>query len=151
MRTNIILSVFVLPLASVVCSAQTEITNEGLVYTVNEDGTSVTLAGMEAGNDATVLSVPETVEGYSVTAVGDDAFSGNKVLTQVVLPATVTEIGARAFYECISLTDATLGEGTSNIGDAAFHKCGGLSDIVIPLAFASFFIKQYVKPRKSRK
>ena len=132
MRTNIILSVFVLPLASVVCSAQTEITNEGLVYTVNEDGTSVTLAGMEAGNDATVLSVPETVEGYSVTAVGDDAFSGNKVLTQVVLPATVTEIGARAFYECISLTDATLGEGTSNIGDAAFHKCGGLSDIVIP-------------------
>ena len=132
MRTNIILSVFVLPLASVVCSAQTEITNEGLVYTVNEDGASVTLAGMEAGNDATVLSVPETVEGYSVTAVGDDAFSGNKVLTQVVLPATVTEIGARAFYECISLTDATLGEGTSNIGDAAFHKCGGLSDIVIP-------------------
>lgn len=132
MRTNIILSVFVLPLASVVCSAQTEITNEGLVYTVNEDGTSVTLAGMEAGNDATVLSVPETVEGYSVTAVGDDAFSGNKVLTQVVLPATVTEIGARAFYECISLTDATLGEGTSNIGESAFHKCEALSNIVIP-------------------
>lgn len=132
MRTNIILSVFVLPLASVVCSAQTEITNEGLVYTVNEDGTSVTLAGMEAGNDATVLSVPETVEGYSVTAVGDDAFSGNKVLTQVVLPATVTEIGARAFYECISLTDATLGEGTVHIGESAFDKCDGLSTILIP-------------------
>ena len=132
MRTNIILSVFVLPLASVVCSAQTEITNEGLVYTVNEDGTSVTLAGMEAGNDATVLSVPETVEGYSVTAVGDDAFSGNKVLTQVVLPATVTEIGARAFYECTSLADATLGEGTVHIGESAFDKCDGLSTILIP-------------------
>lgn len=53
---------------------------------------------------------------YAVTAVGNDAFAGSKLMASLVLPATV-----------------------SKIGSGAFSLCNGLSSIVVDEDNASFF------------
>lgn len=66
----------ILSLFSAVAVAQT-IDLNGLVYTVNADGKTVTLTSYSRTLDGT-LNIPSTVTRngikYTVTAIGDDAF-----------------------------------------------------------------------------
>ena len=78
------------------------------------------------------LTVPETLDGHAVTAIGDNAFSGCMSLTSVVIPDSVTDIGDSAFYHCMSLKSVTIGNGVTTIGDEAFFGCDKLTSIVIP-------------------
>ena len=72
-----------------------------LHFTVNSDGTSVTITGHEA-NISGDLIIPETVvddcnNSYTVTRVGNRAFNSN-YLTSVTIPTSVTYFGPYAFY-----------------------------------------------------
>ena len=49
----------------------------------------------ECGNNVTI---PSTIGGKSVTAIGDNAFK-NKSITSVVIPNSVTSIGNSAFRD----------------------------------------------------
>lgn len=49
------------------------------------------------------LVVPETIEGYPVTVIGDAAFSECDFLTAITLPVSLRAIGEKAFYDCNSL------------------------------------------------
>jgi hypothetical protein len=53
---------------------------------------------------AASVTIPQTVEGYTVTAIGEGAFEGNTALVSIDLPDTIEVIGARAFKNCTSLT-----------------------------------------------
>ena len=75
-----------------------EIVGEGMPDHL--DGT-VTITGYTGG--ASVLIIPETIEGCAVTAIAKDAFKDNTVLTAVSVPNTVTSIGVGAFSGCKSL------------------------------------------------
>ncbi len=57
--------------------------------------------------------------------------------TTVTIPASlggypVTAVGRRAFDRCIYLTDVTIPEGVTSIGDSAFYGCSGLTSVKIP-------------------
>ena len=71
---------------------------------------------------ATEVIVPSVVDGYAVTAIGDNMFKDTGVVS-VTLPASVTSIGWFAFYGCGALKTVTLGEAVSTIGYAAFDGC----------------------------
>ena len=79
--------------------------------------------------DATVVNVPAVANGYSVIAVGDNAFLRGSSLTGVYLPSSVTTIGNRAFEGCQSLTSITLPESVTTIGDNAFRNCYNLATV----------------------
>ena len=49
------------------------------------------------------LTIPETIDGHMVTAIGDEAFYGCTSLTGVTIPDSVTSIGKYAFSGCKSL------------------------------------------------
>ena len=74
---------------------------------------------------------------YSVTSIGDYAFSGCYSLTSIQIPNSVTSIGYSAFYDCSSLTSAEIGNSVTSIGARAFFYCESLTSIVIPNSVTS--------------
>lgn len=46
------------------------------------------------------LILPETLNGETITRIGEGCFKGCDVIRSVTIPATVTEIGADAFADC---------------------------------------------------
>ena len=56
------------------------------------------------GNETTLV-IPETVEGMTVTEIGEEAFMGNASLESIDLPDTIIIIRARAFKNCTNLRE----------------------------------------------
>ena len=79
-----------------------------------------------------ILSVPDTVDGQTVTAIGPGCFLDCADLTTIVLPDTVTQIGPGAFAGCARLRGLFVPEGTVSIGRDAFAGCTALESVYIP-------------------
>ena len=75
------------------------------------------------------LTVPDTLDGHSVTSIGDRAFHGCYSLTSITLPEGLTSIGDRAFSGCFSLTGITLPDSVTEMGINPFIGCEKLTDI----------------------
>ncbi len=116
----------------------------GLRFTLSDDADSYAVTGV---SDCSVKSVtiPATYKGLPVTAIGDEAFAGDKAddknasnncgaLESVTIPASVTEIGNYAFFWCTSLTKVTFAQTSEldSIGRYAFFFCRSLTNIAIP-------------------
>ena len=68
----------------------------------------------------------------SVTEIDCKAqpFTGNPLITSVLIPGSVTNICPDAFAGCKNLRRVILGNGVANIGSSAFSDCTALSEIV---------------------
>ena len=77
-----------------------------LAYRIGADGTSCTVTGRGAVTSDRIV-IPETLDGYTVTAVASRAFYGSSVQS-VTIPSSVTQIGEKAFYGCHALTSVTF-------------------------------------------
>ncbi len=98
-------------------------------YVVNEDGVLIDYNGIRQ-----VLSVPTTVDGKTVVAIGTGAFTDTTV-TRVDLPETVTLIQARAFSSC-STINIVEAPGVTTIEEYAFADCvsfNGLTEDYFPV------------------
>ena len=84
-----------------------------------------------------VVTVPEEVKGYTLTAIGYRAFYYCTSLTDITLPGSLTTIGSYAFNSCRSLTDITLPASLTAIGSSAFYGCTGLTSIELPASLTS--------------
>jgi hypothetical protein len=82
------------------------------------------------------IVIPESVtnEGntYSVSSIGERAFSSCLNLTMITIPNSVTSIGEEALSGCPSLTFITIPNSVTIIGEYAFSFCSGLTSISIP-------------------
>ncbi|MBQ5957666.1 MAG: leucine-rich repeat domain-containing protein [Bacteroidales bacterium] len=112
---------------------------DGLNYTINDDGVSVTVSG-EYGMSYEPLVIPESVENdgvnYAVTTIGDNAFSwynsSINVGLELVIPNSIVKIGESAFSGSYNLTRLTIGNSVAEIGNDAFSDCGIEGELVIP-------------------
>lgn len=91
--------------------------------TVNESDISVDDDGKITSYSGSSLSftVPDTVNGIAVTAVGDEAFK-NLPITEIILPDTVTQIGNESFAQCTKLK-TVVADNVVKIGEKAFYNC----------------------------
>jgi hypothetical protein len=103
-------------------------------YEVDDDG-NATITGYK-GN-ASAIAVPSTIDGYTVTKIGDSAFEDNKSISSVTIPDSVKEIGVYVFKNCISLTDINLSSSLSDIGIEAFYNCDSLTSITLPKSISN--------------
>jgi hypothetical protein len=83
------------------------------------------------------ITIPSTLGGYPVVAIGDDAFDSQRgsLVTSVIMPDGVRYIGAYAFGSrsgISSLSSIQLSERLEIIGGFAFSGCIKLSSISFP-------------------
>lgn len=79
-----------------------------------------------------VLQVPETVDGQTVTALAPGCFRNCADLTTIVLPDTVTRISQEAFSGCRALRGLLVPMGAESIDADAFSGCVSLEAIYVP-------------------
>ena len=107
--------------------------DQGLTYTLNNDGTA-TVSGCD--RTVTSIKIPSNVESngqtYTVTSIGNGAFSECRSLTSVDIPDSVISIDSYAFASCFSLTSVTIPGSVTSIGNSAFSDCVSLTSVDIP-------------------
>lgn len=132
----------------------------GLAYKINPDRKSCTIMGLGSCKKSKI-NIPAKMNGYPVTAIGDEAFRYCESLTSVSIPDSVTHIGDEAFGGCTGLTgtsydngiylgnennpyiylwkanyqnvsSVTIHEDTKIIGNDVGWKCNQLTSLMIP-------------------
>ena len=83
------------------------------------------------------LTIPEVVNGQTVTQLASGCFSGCDSLTTVILPDSLRIIGMNAFEGCTSLRGIFIPEGVHTIGQKAFSGCESLEAVTIPSSVTS--------------
>ena len=113
-------------------------------YVLLEDGTAEIYR--YAGRDKE-LTIPETIDGYAVTAIGDEALSYCYSLTSVSIPDCVTSIGHQAFRGCNTLISIVIPDSIIFIGDHAFYGCSALTSVCIPDSVVFIGVNPFVDCR----
>ena len=160
-------SLLILALSSLSATAY-DFEVDGIYYNINGTEATVTYKGesysyySEYTGDVTI---PETVthDGttYSVTTIGDWAFSGSSLtgitipnsitsigkcaffisgLNSISIPNSVTFIGDSAFYECGWLTSVEIGNSVTSIGNYLFYECINLTSVTFPDSVTFIFV-----------
>lgn len=139
---------------------------------VNDDQETATVTGWNTKNitpvdDLSIISIPEKIAGYTITAIADNAFRNNEEVESVTLPDTVEKIGAYAFsgrradpvvygkiktikwpknlkyigeqaFSCqTALEEVTLPYGVETVSTMAFYWNTALKKAVIPESVTS--------------
>ena len=82
------------------------------------------------------ITIPATIvhngQTYTVTSIGDYAFTSSYNLASVDIPDSVTSIGNGAFLMCSGLTSVDIPDSVTSIGNEAFSMCDGLTSVDIP-------------------
>ncbi len=101
------------------------------IYTYNISNGKATITACSM-NVSGAITIPEKLNGYPVTSIGNGAFRNRSSLTSVSIPNSVTSIGSYAFQDCSNLTSVTIPDGVTSIGYCAFSGCGRLTSVTIP-------------------
>ena len=94
-----------------------------------EDGVATIANYKGAGGD---ITIPSTLGGYPVAAIGFCAFDYNNTITSVTIPGSVKVIEGHAFSYCTKLKSVTLEEGVEKIESYAFSNCYYLLNFSVP-------------------
>lgn len=101
-------------------------------FSLDAASSSWTLTRFTAGPDPKAVTVPATVEGKPVKAIGSMAFAAQTAVETVQLPDAVTSIGDRAFLNCWGLKTVNIPGSATIIGDRAFESCKALRSVTFP-------------------
>ena len=119
---------------------QGQATVDGIVWNYEVLTTTTCKVGIDVNNAPNInavdqsitgsVTIPETIDGYTVVEINDEAFKGCQV-SSIIVPNTVTKIGDEAFKRCHSLTTLELGSGVTSVGEDALQQCENLTDVTI--------------------
>ena len=102
--------------------------NDTFYYIIKSDDTAE-IIGCET--TSTELTVPEEIDGHTVSSIGDYGFAKCSTLKSITIPKNIKTIGKYAFNGCTGLINATIPTTVSSVGDYAFNNCTGLKNVTI--------------------
>lgn len=107
------------------------------IYRVTATGKTRTVAYRKStSKNAKKVTIPSsiTIQGkkYRVTSIENQAFAGNKKLTEISMGKNIKSIGKKAFYGCKKLKKVELGKNVTVIKESSFRNCTSLTLIIIP-------------------
>ncbi len=94
-------------------------------FTSTSDGHGGLIITGFTGTPPTVLNIPATLNGLSVTGIQSSAFYGSSIITSVTIPSSVTSIGVEAFSFCPNLATITIDPSNSaysSVDGVLFNK-----------------------------
>ena len=118
----------VLALLPTAASAES-VKKNGVTYSVT--GGTATVTDCDTSLTG-VLTIPDTVNGSTVTTIGSYAFHSCSKLTGIVIPSSVGSIENYAFSFCEALRDVTIPSSVTSLGNNAFNYCKSLTSVTIP-------------------
>lgn len=133
---RLLLTVSVVALAAIILLVVLRFTDNKLAdftYFPLEEG-GITIEGYSG--DPAKLEIPAEIDGQTVVAIAEGAFTAQNKLKEITLPETVTEIGPRAFADCKNLTRVTA-PGVTVIGIEAFQNCNDLKEVTFSASLTS--------------
>ena len=101
------------------------------------------------GKDKDVV-IPEKIDGYTVTRIGNRAFKNNDNIKSIKLSKHITIIGESSFYGCDELKDITFPKKFHTIKTKAFEYCYNLKNITLPSKLKTIGRKLSVIVRSQR-
>ncbi|MBR1752425.1 MAG: leucine-rich repeat domain-containing protein [Ruminococcus sp.] len=131
---------------SVLSAAAKTYKADGYEYELLDDGT-VYLKKYTGGQFT--VNIPSSIDGKTVTRLGNLLFNGNKNVKEITVPDTITSYdngsvgGNGIFRKCTSLTKITLPSNMTIIPKYCFEGCTALRSITLPsditeVCYASF-------------
>lgn len=105
-----------------------------LTYEINDGEVTITDCDTSISGD---VVIPDTIEGYPVTEIGEYAFGHCYSIENVIIPNTVTTIGSWAFIDCPYLESVFIPQSVTTIGNEPFESCTNLTSIEIPKSVTS--------------
>ena len=102
--------------------------SELLNYTTDERG-QITITGLK--KPISILEIPESINGISVTKIAKEAFRGYNAdkLKVVIMPDSIQMIGHSAFYKCTNLITVYLPHANYELGNYVFEGCTALTNV----------------------
>jgi hypothetical protein len=107
-------------------------------FSYTTSGSTATITGLSsawtnAGKPRNI-TIPASINGYSVTSIGTNAFAKYTELTSITIPSSVTSIGENAFGNCFGLSTVHKNAATPpTTGTTIFSGCKALT-ITVPSA-----------------
>lgn len=102
--------------------------NDTFYYIIKSDDTAENIG---CKTTSTELTVPEEIDGHTVSSIGDYGFAKCSTLKSITIPKNIKTIGKYAFDGCTGLINATIPTTVSSVGDYAFNNCTGLKNVTI--------------------
>ena len=118
-----------------------------LSYTISDGEVTITDCDENASGK---IVIPETIEGYPVTAIGEGAFSPCSHITEIILPSGLKTIGDSAFAY-VSFETVHIPDTVTYIGAGAFWRCKKLKEITIPESVTVLSDKMFYECEKLEK
>ena len=86
---------------------------------------SASITGLtEKGRTLSAINIPESIDGYTITSIGDNAFQDCNIISYVLIPDSVRSIGNYAFSGCSGLSGIVLrGTEPPTVGTDVFAGC----------------------------
>ena len=109
-------------------------------YVEKNDGS---VALMRYLGTVTVVTVPTTLSGKTVSEICENCFKDKTAITSLTIPNSVTSIGSSAFEGCSKLTSITIPDSVTRIGSSAFKNCTSMRRIYIPSSVTTISASSY--------
>lgn len=123
------LSIIMAPMTSAFAAELDKLEMNGTIFYYEPSGNECTIVSVESASS--LITIPDFLEQYMVTKIGDKAFAGNEAIKSVIVSQNVSVIGNEAFQSCSNLVNVLLPSDVQTIGTKAFANTG-LKKIYIP-------------------
>ena len=126
---SFVMIISMVPMTDISVFAVDENITDYLTYAINDGKVTITDCDESISGD---VVIPDTIDGYPVTAIGEFAFADCFKLEDIQFPESLIEIGDSSFSMCVSLEEISLPESLEVIGSSAFSDCYSVENIVLP-------------------